>query len=89
MSEDRLSWIKRIDEEQAEGELKKAYGRYLGPKNPNGKVANILKAHSLSPESFNHHLDYYKWMMFGKGPLKRYQREMIAVRVSHLNHCRY
>ena len=36
-----------------------------------------------------HHFDLYRELMRGPGPLSRIQREMIAVVVSALNHCRY
>jgi alkylhydroperoxidase family enzyme len=75
--------IEVIQEEQAEGKLKEIYDR-LG-----NRVANILKVHSLFPGSLETHLQYYKTIMFGKSPLTRAEREMIATTVSSVNECHY
>nr|WP_124223583.1 peroxidase [Aquisalibacillus elongatus] len=77
------SRIKMIDSSDAEGKLKELYEQF------NGKMANILKVHSLNPESLEAHLNYYKVIMFGKSPLKRSVREMIATVVSVENECFY
>ena len=61
-----------IHETEAEGKLKELYDK-MG-----GNVANILKAHSLFPDSLEAHLQFYKTIMFKKSPLSRAQREMIA-----------
>lgn len=77
------SRIEMINYEDAEGKLKEVYDK-LG-----GRVANILKVHSLFPQSLETHLDFYKTVMFGKSPLSRAQREMIATVVSATNKCHY
>lgn len=77
------SRIEMIHEEAAEGRLKEFYDK-LG-----GKVANIIKVHSLFPQSMEDHIQYYKTIMFGKSPIKRAQREMIATVVSSINGCHY
>ncbi|EDL65545.1 uncharacterized peroxidase-related enzyme subfamily protein [Bacillus sp. SG-1] len=77
------SRIRMIPEEEAEGKLKELYERF------NGKMANILKVHSLNPNSLDAHLNYYKVIMFGKSPLSRKTRESIAVVVSATNECFY
>ena len=81
-----MAWIKLIEEVEAEGELKEMYGR-MG--DPQGRVDNILKIHSLFPKSLQNHYDLYKTVMYGKHGLSRVEREMIAVVASALNHCRY
>lgn len=75
--------INMISLEESEGELRELYERF------NGKMANILKVHSLNPKSLTAHLDFYKVIMFGKSPLKRSVREMIATVVSATNECFY
>jgi alkylhydroperoxidase family enzyme len=75
--------IKMVSYEESDGELRELYDRY------NGKMANILKVHSLNPNSLTAHLDYYKVIMFGKSPLSRKMREMIATVVSSTNECFY
>jgi len=81
-----MSWIEVIDSEEAEGELKDIY-MILGKKR--GKVANIMKIHSLNPSSMKAHMDLYLTLMFGKSGLTREEREMIAVAVSSANGCDY
>jgi len=54
-----------------------------------GNVDHIMKIHSLNPQSMLDHENLYRTLMYGKGPLKRPQREMIGVVVSALNHCVY
>jgi alkylhydroperoxidase family enzyme len=82
----RMAYIRMISEDDAEGNLKKLYGRLLTPE---GDVDNILKIHSLNEASLEGHLRLYKTLMYGRSGLSRTQREMIAVSVSVLNHCHY
>ena len=83
-----MSWIETIDEDDAREELADIYAAYL-KKNGQEKMPSILKVHSLSPKSLEHHIDYYRLLSYGKSPLRRYQREMIATRVSLINRCHY
>jgi uncharacterized peroxidase-related enzyme len=78
-----MAWIEVIDEKDAEGPLAAIY-ESLG-----GKLDNILKIHSLHPESLDAHMALYKNIMFGRSPLGRAEREMVAVVVSVANHCHY
>ncbi len=79
-------YIKIIDFDQAEGELKKIYEDLIESR---GKLAEVHKIQSLNPESIVRHMDLYMTIMFGKSPLKRAQREMMAVVVSAANDCEY
>ncbi|MDE1852864.1 MAG: peroxidase-related enzyme [Thaumarchaeota archaeon] len=81
-----MAWIRVVDEEDADGELKIAYGRV---KTTRGTVANIFRVQSLDPRSLQAHLDLYLSLMFGGGKLSRQQRELIAVVVSAENDCHY
>jgi len=83
-----MAWIKTIDEHEAEGPLKETYDAYMIA-NKTQKVANVLKLHSPSPESLSCHLELYRNIAYGKGPLRRYQREMIATATSKVNGCFY
>lgn len=80
-----MAWIKTIAEKDAEGLLRDLYDAIAH----GGKVDNILKIHSLHPESLEAHLGVYKNLMFGPGPLSRAEREMVAVVVSQANTCHY
>jgi alkylhydroperoxidase family enzyme len=81
-----MAWIRVIDEEEAEGPLQRLYRSLVEPW---GGVDNVLKVHSLHPASLRAHLQLYRLLMKGESPLSLVQREMIAVTVSALNHCRY
>lgn len=50
---------------------------------------NILRIHGVHSRTIRLHYDLYLELMYGRSPLSRIQREMIAVRVSALNACRY
>ena len=50
---------------------------------------NILRIHGIHSRTMRQHYDLYRQLMYGKGPLGRIQREMIAVVVSAQNKCRY
>lgn len=74
-----------VEEGDAEGRLAEIYQRLAG----GGRMDHILKIHSLNPLSLTGHYEYYKWIMRGRSPLSRAQREMIAVVVSAVNRCHY
>ena len=50
---------------------------------------NIICIHCIHSRIMKHHYDLYRELMYGRGPLTRAQREMIAVVVSAANKCRY
>jgi|TARA_Y100000815_G_C13124198_1_gene418029 alkylhydroperoxidase family enzyme len=81
-----MAWIAEIDEREAEGSLKDQYSKL---KEPWGGIDNILKIHSLNPESLAAHVQLYKTVMFGKSPIPRIDREMIALVASSINQCHY
>ncbi len=81
-----MAWIAEIDEQEAEGLLKDQYSKL---KEPWGGIDNILKIHSLNPESLAAHVQLYKTVMFGKSPIPRIDREKIALVVSSINQCHY
>ena len=81
-----MAWIKIINEDEAQGELKQLYDKMIEPW---GGVDNIMKIHSLNPPSLKGHFDLYRTLMYGRSTVSRVQREMIAVVVSAVNKCRY
>ena len=81
-----MAWIAEIDEREAKGSLKDQYSKL---KEPWGGIDNILKIHSLNPESLAPHVQLYITVMFGKSPIPRIDREMIALVVSSINQCHY
>ena len=81
------AWIDVTDERDAGPELAAAYAQFADP--ATGKIDHILKIHSLNPQTLFDHYALYRTLMFGRGPLRRPQREMIAVVVSAINGCHY
>ena len=81
-----MAYIKVIDYTDAEGELKEIYDDLIESR---GKLAEVHKIQSLNPGTIVAHMDLYLKIMFGKSPLKRYQREMLGVIVSKNNGCEY
>jgi uncharacterized peroxidase-related enzyme len=81
-----MPYIEVIPYENAEGELKEIYDDLVKKR---GKLAEVHKIQSLNPRTIVHHMDLYMSVMFGRSPLKRYQREMMAVVVSSANDCPY
>jgi uncharacterized peroxidase-related enzyme len=81
-----MAWINEIDEDDAADELKEIYDDIIQKR---GKLSNIMRVHSLNPQSMKYHMDLYIHLMFGSSPLSRADRELIAVQVSILNNCSY
>jgi uncharacterized peroxidase-related enzyme len=81
-----MAYIETTEPENAEGRLKEIYNNLVKTR---GKVAEVHKIQSLNPEALTAHMDLYMAVMFGKSPLKRYQREMLGVVVSAANRCEY
>lgn len=81
------AWIHTIAEADAEGELAKAYAGERDPRT--GRVDNILKVHSLIPQTLEDHARLYHTILHAPGELSLGEREMIGVVVSQLNGCRY
>lgn len=81
-----MSWIKIIEENEATGELAEIYQDIIRKR---GKLSNIMKIHSLNPQSMKDHMNLYIHLMFGKSGLSRSERELIGVVVSSTNQCQY
>jgi alkylhydroperoxidase family enzyme len=81
------AWISTVDEQDASGDVAAAYQQAAD--RSTGRVAHILKVHSLNPRSLLAHRTLFRTLMFGRSPLERYQREMIGTVVSAINDCQY
>ncbi len=81
-----MPFIEVIEHEAAEGRLREIYDELVRKR---GKLAEVHKIQSLNPETIVAHMDLYLKVMFGRSPLKRYQREMLGVVVSAANRCPY
>lgn len=81
-----MAWIRVVNETEARGELKDTYEQI---KKERGRISNIMRIHSLNPQSMKTHMDMYLSIMFGQSVLSREERELIGVVVSHANNCEY
>ena len=81
-----MAYIDVISHENSENELREIYDNLVKTR---GKLADVHMIQSLNPKSIVDHMDLYLTIMFGKSPLKRVQREMMAVVVSRANNCAY
>ena len=54
-----------------------------------GKIFNIVRSMSLSPESLRASMELDKAIMFGPSGLTRQERELLATVVSAVNECYY
>ncbi len=81
-----MAWIKVVDVAEAEGALREVYQEVARWR---GRIANIYKAHSVSPEAMRAHRVLYRRLMFGPSELTRREREVLALAVSTANACHY
>ena len=81
-----MARIEVIPPQEAEGELKQIYNDLIESR---GKIAEVHMIQSLNPKTIVTHMELYLSIMFDHSPLKRYQREMIAVITSLYNSCKY
>jgi len=82
-----MTWIRTIDPDEADRRLGRIYGRIKGP---DGRVDNIMAAHSLRPHTLEGHMALYKNVLHhGANTLPRGMLETIGIYVSLLNGCDY
>lgn len=81
-----MPFIKVINENEATGELKRVYEQITSAR---GKLSNIMKIHSLMPDTMIKHLELYISIMFSRTNLSREEKEILAVVVSKDNNCDY
>ncbi len=81
-----MSWIHEVDPADAEGLLGRMFKAAIARA---GKLFNVIRVQSVEPRVLNASIQLYKELMHGPGPLRRDQREMIAVAVSRANECGY
>ena len=81
------AWIDMIAPENARGRLAELYERVT---TPHGTVDNVMRAHSLRPESLSGHLVLYKSVMHNEAnTLPFWFLEAVATYVSLTNRCHY
>ena len=81
------AWIKMLSPSEATGRLKELYDRVT---TPHGTVDNVMRAHSLRPESLEGHLVLYKSVLHNEAnTLPFWFLEAVATYVSLTNRCHY
>ena len=81
-----MAYIDPIAPENAKGIVQIEYEKGV---RRSGRVYNILKIMSQSPEALQASMRMYLAIMFGESDLSRAQREMLATVVSQTNDCFY
>lgn len=81
------AWIRMISPEQASGRLAELYQQVT---TPHGTVDNVMRVHSLRPESLAGHLALYKSVLHNpSNTLAFWLLEAVATYVSLTNRCHY
>ena len=81
------SWIKMIDDSDADEDLNLALNQ---AKTPHGTVDNVLRVHSLRPSTMIGHMKLYKSVLHDKkNTIPQWFQETISSYVSVLNKCNY
>ena len=81
-----MTWVKPVEEHEAERRLKELYEWIKGSK---GRLGNLYTVRGLFPETVRPQFELYGALMLGRGGINRVEREMIALVVSSVNHCHY
>lgn len=81
------AWIKIVQPEDAEGELRETYAKVMSP---HGTVDNVMKVHSLQPKTMLGHLAVYKSILHNPDmTLPVWFLEVVASYTSMINNCDY
>ena len=81
-----MAYIDLVKPEDAAGLVQVEYEKGV---RRSGRVYNILKIMSRSPQALQASIRMYLAIMFGESELSRAQREMLAAVVSWTNDCFY
>lgn len=81
-----MPFIRVIGEDDADGDLFKIYDEIQRTR---GRISNVMRIQSLDPKGMKAHLEMYMALVYGKGPLSRLRREVLACVVSKENGCDY
>ncbi len=81
-----MPWIEQVPEDHARGALERAFA---AARQRAGRVWHIVQVMSLNPRVLRTSMDFYAAVMFGRSPLSRVQRELLATVVSAELDCFY
>ncbi len=81
------AWIEMIADEKADGFLKEMYDKV---RTPHGTVDNVMRAHSLRPQTMDGHVTLYRSVLHNDAnTLAFWFLEVVASYTSILNECEY
>ncbi|MEM1383069.1 MAG: peroxidase-related enzyme [Pseudomonadota bacterium] len=81
------AWIRMIADAEADADLQDALA---GARTPHGTVDNVLRVHSLRPNTMRGHMTLYRAALHDPGnTLPMWLQEVVASYVSILNDCTY
>lgn len=81
-----MPWIEQVPIDEATGLLKKLFDEAIERA---GRVWHIVHIMSLNPRALRASMGFYRAIMFGRSPLSRVQRELLATVVSAEVGCHY
>jgi alkylhydroperoxidase family enzyme len=81
-----VAYVRQVEPGDADGLVRQHYDAGLKRA---GKIFNILRIQSLTPEALDATMVFYTTVMHGKGPLRQWERELLATVVSKINGCVY
>jgi alkylhydroperoxidase family enzyme len=81
-----MAFVRKVPPEEADGVLRREFD---AASKRSGRIWEILRVQSLSPEALRDCMRLYMSTMFGPSPVPRATREMIAVVTSQVNECHY
>jgi uncharacterized peroxidase-related enzyme len=84
-----MPFIQWIEEQDAQGEVKKGYDFYFQKRPDRKKVADIIKCFSHRPDFMQQVMDFSWQVHFCDGHLPERVKEMLATLVSGQNRCPY
>ena len=83
----RSAWIEMLTDEQASDNVRQIFNK---ARTPHGTLDNVMRVHSLRPETMLGHLALYQSVLHSKDlTLPMWFLEVIACYVSLLNQCNY
>ena len=83
----RSAWIEMLTDEQASDNVRRIFNK---ARTPHGTLDNVMRVHSLRPETMLGHLALYQSVLHSKDlTLPMWFLEVIACYVSLLNQCNY
>ena len=81
------SWIKMINDDDADADLQEALN---AARTPHGTIDNVMRVHSLRPNTMHGHIKLYRAVLHDEAnTLPTWLQEVIGSYVSALNECDY